>query len=183
MSNIFDLDASVTDGWAAFADELATQLTTLQASDYVRVTAPNAALDGTGPSAYFTLTADDEVRCRVGPTLLGVDRDLDDYELQVLMDLGWDSISEDECVVERGRDEVDNVVQAASGVIQELWQVVHPTFLLTVEERRTQSIEHIGFQTSNQKQLQDLVDAALERMTGSTPNKDDAGDVTLTVND
>lgn len=183
MSNIFDFDASVTDGWAAFADELATQLTTLQASDYVRVTAPNAALDGSGPSAYFTLTGDDEVRCRVGPTLLGADRDLDDYELQVLMDLGWDSISEDECVVERGRDEVDHVVQAASGLIQELWQVVHPTFLLAVEERRTEPIQHIGFQTSSQKQLQDLVDAALERMTGSMPNKDDDGDITFTVND
>ncbi len=183
MSNIFDFDASVADGWAAFGDELAAQLTGLEASNSVRVTAPHAAQDGSGPSASFTITPTDEVRCRVGPTLLELDRDLDDHELQVLMDLGWDSITEDECVVERGRDEIEHVVQAATGLIQELWQVVHPTFLLTVEEQIAEPLEHIGFQVAGQSQLRDLVDAALERMTGSKPNKDDDGDITFTIND
>ncbi|WP_020108639.1 hypothetical protein [Nocardia sp. 348MFTsu5.1] len=182
MSNLFDFDASVADGWAAFRDELTTQLTELQASGSVRVTAPNAALNGSGPSAFFTITADDEVRCHLSPTPLGLDRDLDDDEVQLLMDLEWDSISQDECVVERGRDEVEHVVLAATVVIQELWQVVHPTFLLTVQEWGTGPIQHIGFQAAGQSQLRDLVDDALERITGSSPNKDDDGDVTFTGN-
>ncbi|PXW31263.1 UNVERIFIED_CONTAM: hypothetical protein DES50_10529 [Williamsia faeni] len=63
------------------------RLIELQISGSVRVTAPNAALNGSGPSAFFTITVDDEVRCHVGPTLLGLDRDIDDDELQLLMDL------------------------------------------------------------------------------------------------
>jgi hypothetical protein len=57
--------------------------------------------------------------------------------------------------------------------------VPHPTFLL-VEERTAEPLEHIGFQPAGQAQLQALVDAALERMTGSAPAKDDDGDVVLT---
>jgi len=183
MSNIFDFDASVTDGWAAFRAELQSRLTGLQAGDTVRVTAPNGALDGHGPTALFTITPDDEVRCHISPTLLGQDRDLDDGELSLLMELEWDSISERRCVVERGRDDVEHIVRAAGTVMQELWQVLHPTFLLTVQEWLTEPVQHIGVQPTTQSQLHTLVDAALERVTGFAPNKDADGDIVFIVND
>ncbi|MCZ4552252.1 T3SS (YopN, CesT) and YbjN peptide-binding chaperone 1 [Gordonia rubripertincta] len=182
MSNIFDFDASAADGWAAFRDELATRLTGLQASATVRVSAPNAALDGSGPAALFTVTDDDEVRCVLGPTLLGLAREIDDAELSLLMELEWDSICADECVVERPRDEIELVVNAATAVMQELWQVVHPTFLLTVHETPP-STPIIAVQPTGQAHLRALVDDAVERMTGSAATKDDDGDITFTVND
>ncbi|MBA4021690.1 MAG: hypothetical protein C0482_04950 [Gordonia sp.] len=182
MSNIFDFDASAADGWAAFRDELTTRLTGLQASDTVRVSAPNAALEGSGPAALFTVTDDDEVRCVLGPTLLGLEREIDDAELSLLMELEWDSICEDECEVERPRDEIEVVVNAATTVMQELWQVVHPTFLLTVHETPP-STPIIAVQPSGQSHLRALVDDAVERMTGSVPNKDDDGDIVFTVNE
>ena len=183
MSNIFDFDASVSDGWAAFRDELTTCLTGLHADGSVRVTAPNSEVDGVGPTAVFTITADDEVRCHVSPTIPGQDRELSDNELSLLMELEWDSISEDECIVERCRDEAEHVVGAATGVMQELWQVLHPSFLMTLAEQPAEPIQHTGFEPAGQTQLQDLVDAALERMTGCAPRKDDDGDITFTVND
>ncbi|WP_207843001.1 T3SS (YopN, CesT) and YbjN peptide-binding chaperone 1 [Williamsia soli] len=181
MSNIFDFDASAADGWAAFRDELATRLTGLQALDTVRVSAADATLDGSGPAALFTVTDDDEVRCVLGPTLLAQDREIDDDELSLLMELEWDSICEDECEVERPRDEIELVVNAATVVMQELWQVVHPSFLLTVHETPAPA-PVVAVKPTGQSHLRDLVDAALERMTGSTPNKDDDGDVVFTVN-
>ncbi|WP_030169971.1 MULTISPECIES: hypothetical protein [Actinomycetes] len=183
MSNIFDFDASVSDGWAAFRDELTTCLTGLQADGSVRVTAPSSEVDGAGPAAVFTINDDDEVRCHLSPTILGQGRELSDDELSLLMALEWDSICEDECIVECSRDEAERVVLAATGVMQELWQVLHPSFLLTVEEQPAKPIQHTGFQPAGQTQLQDLVDASLERMTGSAPHKDDDGDITFTVND
>ena len=182
MSNIFDFDASVSDGWAAFRDELTTCLTGLHADGSVRVTAPNSEVDGAGPAAIFTITADDELRCHLSPTILGQGRELSDDELSLLMELEWDSISEDECIVERCRDEAEHVLLAATGVMQELWQVLHPSFLLTAEEQPAEPIQHTGFQPAGQSQLQDLVDAALKRMTGCAPRKDDDGDITFTVN-
>ena len=95
MSNIFDFDASVSDGWAAFRDELTTCLTGLQADGLVRVTAPTSALEAISPAATFTVTADDEVRCHLSPTILGQGRELSDDELSLLMALEWDSICED----------------------------------------------------------------------------------------
>ena len=183
MSNIFDFDASVSDGWAAFRDELTTCLTGLQAGGSVRVTAPNSEVDGVGSTAIFTITADDEVRCHLSPTILCQGRELSDDELSLLMALEWDSICEDECIVECSRHEAEHVVLAATGVMRELWQVLHPTFLMTVEEQPAEPIQHTGFEPVGQTQLQDLVDAALERMTGCAPRKDDDGDITFTVND
>lgn len=183
MSNIFHFDASVSDGWAAFRDELTTCLPGLQADGSVRVTAPSSEVDGAGPAAVFTITADDEVRCHLSPTILGQERELSDDELSLLMALEWDSICEDECIVERSRDEAEHVVVAATGVMRELWQVLHPSFLLTVEEQPAEPTQHTGFQPTGQSQLQDLVDAALERITGCAPHKDDDGDITFAVNE
>lgn len=182
MSNIFDFDASVSDGWAAFRDELTTCLTGLHAGGSVRVTAPNSEVHGAGTATIFTITDDDEVRCHLSPTIPGQGRELSDDELSLLMALEWDSICEDECIVECSRDEAEHVVLAATGVMRELWQVLHPSFLLTVEEQPAEPIQHTGFQPTGQSQLQDLVDAALERMTGCAPKKDDDGDIIFTAN-
>ena len=75
------------------------------------------------------------------------------------------------------------MVLAATGVMRELWQVLHPSFLLTVEEQPAEPIQHKGFEPAGRSQLQDLVNAALERMTGCAPHKEDDGDITFTVND
>lgn len=183
MTNIFDFDASVSDGWATFRDELSTRLTGLPTDDSVQVTAPSSELDGTVPTATFTITSDDKVRCHISPTIPGQCRELSDDELSLLMALEWDSICEQECVVERSRDEVELVVLAATTAIQELWQVLHPSFLQTADEQPAEPVAYRGFQPSGQSQLQNLVDAALERMTGHAPHKDDDGDITFAVND
>ncbi|MDY6807728.1 MAG: hypothetical protein SW127_01800 [Actinomycetota bacterium] len=124
-------DADVDGAWRHHQIELGDRLAALNRDDILTL----RAADDRRPLMTFVVTGSRRVRARIAVADLPADRPRSDT-VAMLRAIGWRQLRGPvgDIIVEDGRARVDRLAHAAVGALQQVWDIVHPSFLAGSEE-------------------------------------------------
>ncbi|MDI9915924.1 hypothetical protein [Rhodococcus sp. IEGM 1379] len=189
----FDLE--ITTAWTAFGKRLSAYITAMVDNDSLVIESQYDSMDGLADAPAcirFFAWNKTKVRAEVPANLLLHPlRTLDPKDHEKLVALGFHR--PDQCehedsgngsmsfYIDSDRSKPEVLVSKALRILDEVWSIAHPSFLLA----RSSGREDIpAFTVGPQRidagnSLSILVDAALEQLLGHTPERDDDGDIPL----
>ncbi len=127
MTTSTRFDTALEAAWLEFRTSLADLLVDVAVDEEVVVRRAHDASAPWAPLLSFVVTGARRVRCTVMRTDLSAD------QTAVLIGDGWRRLRDGRVILELGRRRVDEVCAAATDVLREVCDVVHPTFLAPVD--------------------------------------------------
>jgi len=132
----FDLDRSIGDAWAGFAERLAEVVSVMDPGASLTLGSLAASGSAQAPFVRFTCLSDRTIVTEAsGHAPLGEDHPLDDGQLQRLADLGWQPPAVDGPHAGphhwflASQEESEQIAERAVTVLREVFQIRHPAFL------------------------------------------------------
>lgn len=172
-----DFDDRVDDAWRRFRIELGDRLALHQHGDELILRLGVDPDDA--PTMTFGVTGARRHRCRLSPGRTG-----HPDNLQVLCRRGWRELRSGDLLTEAGRRRVDEVASAAVAALRDVFDVVHPDFL--IEEGDTadgappmEPTLEIAVAPRTAGELRGLVVESLSSLTGLPIAVDADGDIAL----
>jgi hypothetical protein len=196
----FDLDRSTARAWSRFQARLADHLAEMGDDDVLVVDTEVARSDLPGAAPYVQFAGGDAtVRGEVSSNnYLAEAHELDAGDVSRLVDLGWRPPTvgpgkplgggSANFFVDLPRVEADRLAVMAVKALREVFGIAHPAFLSAGElgqdpdapvsiPAEEGSPEPLAVMPQSAEHLNDLVDAALIPLFGSTPERDADGDI------
>ena len=127
MTTSTRFDTALEAAWLEFRTSLADLLVDVAVDEEVVVRRAHDASAPWAPLLSFVVTGARRVRCTVMRADLSAD------QTAVLIGDGWRRLRDGRVILELGRRRVDEVCAAATDVLREVCDVVHPTFLAPVD--------------------------------------------------
>lgn len=181
MLTDLDFDVSVEDAWRGFRIDLADQLSQLDHGDEHTVVQSTDEFPG-GPHGKltFTVTGSRRVRCSVAVSDLHTTTDCRLDQMSRLFGMGFRPLQTRDrpIIIESGRRRVDELAATAVRALREIWEVVHPTFLVDGERAggREPSMP-VGVTPHDPDDLRRLVLESLARQVSHPISVDEDGDI------
>lgn len=127
MTTSTRFDTALEAAWLEFRTGLADLLVDVAVDEEVVVRRAHDASDPWAPLLSFVVTGARRVRCTV------MRADLSPDQTVVLVGDGWRRLRDGRVILELGRRRVDEVCAAATDVLREVCDVLHPTFLAPLD--------------------------------------------------
>lgn len=191
----FDIDATTTQAWEAFAQNLSEVLSVMDDSQDLTISAARGMVAGEAPAIRFHAEST-AVTARIlrGFSVPG-EADPADSEHDVLLELGWSGPDEHDSSyhAECDQEETEPLAALTSATMQEVFDVIHPVFLepdhLQDILRGTESwqahpvtelsAEDVAHMPSDREDLDRVVDQYLERLFGHRALRNPDGEVAI----
>ncbi|MGU3292478.1 TY-Chap domain-containing protein [Williamsia sp. M5A3_1d] len=180
-----DYDTAVESAWRTFRIDLADRLSRLQRGDELEVVQSTRELpDGPHGRLTFTVTSRHRVRCTIDAADLHTTPDCHLDQVQRLETAGWRWLrgAKGRHVIECGRREVDALALQAQTALREIWEVLHPGFLVgdpTPVPRESEIA--VGVVVRTKDQLRALAVDALSEVSDHAVVVDSDGDIQVPV--
>lgn len=196
----FDLDRSVSRAWKGFQARLADYLVAMTDEDslVIGVAAGEEPEGGTAPYVQFAGFGGDHLRGEVsGNGYLAAEFRLDNAAERALAQQGWTPPDESRNhFVHVPTADGDRLAVMAVQALRDVFDVPHPAFLTTGDERAAARLGLTGAPVESEpasdeplavipespEHLQELVDRALTPLFGHPPSKDEDGDIPVPYN-
>ncbi|MGZ8178837.1 TY-Chap domain-containing protein [Williamsia sp. SKLECPSW1] len=120
-------DTALEDSWLTFRTGLADLLVDVTVDEEIVVRRSHDAGDPWAPLLSFVVTGARRVRCTILASGVTVD------QVAVLRGDGWRVLRDGRVIREHGRRRVDEVCAAATDVLREMCDVLHPAFLAPID--------------------------------------------------
>ncbi len=181
MLTDFDFDVSVEDAWRAFRIDLADQLSQLDHGDeHTVVQSTDEFPDGPHGKLTFTVIGSRRVRCSVAVSDLHTTDDCRLDQMSQLFGMGFRPLQAGDrpIIIECGRRRIDELAAISVRALRQIWEVVHPTFLVGGERAggREPSMP-VGVTPHDPDDLRRLVLESLARQVSHPVIVDDDGDI------
>ncbi|MGJ0119568.1 TY-Chap domain-containing protein [Williamsia sp. MIQD14] len=180
-----DFDSAVESAWRTFRIDLADRLARLQRGDDLEIVQSTRDLpDGPRGRLTFTVTSRHRLQCTIDAADLHTTPDCHLDQVQRLDAAGWQWLrgAQGRHVFECGRREVDALALQAQTALREIWDVLHPGFLVgDPTPVPAESELAIGVVVRTVDQLRALAVEALTEATDHAVVVDSDGDIQVPV--
>ncbi|RRD47468.1 YbjN domain-containing protein [Tessaracoccus sp. OH4464_COT-324] len=189
----FDIDSATSSAWMQFTANLAEVLSVMDQSSDLTISVARGLVSGEVPAIRFS-AADQRVSAHVvsGLTAPGTTDPAQD-ELPLLAKLGWTVRDDGDIVAECDQEETGFLAVLTTATMRQVFDVIHPVFLEpdhlkevlsgfvswhTPEQLRP---EEVAVMPKGRRELDELIDAHLERLFRHPALRDPEGDVAIRV--
>ncbi len=171
-------DRTVAVAWRIFQSTLTERLRAFTDGDFFEIV-PNPGFSSASWRISVTLTKAGRIRLSLYPA--GLDAADAARQITILEQIGWRGLRDGSFIAERGPAHAAQLAEIAAQTMREVWDIVHPTFLLTpdsaADEAPVEATLRLGPVVESPAHLRALVVAALEEVADAPVRLDEDGDI------